>query len=83
MRNIVISLRQRKFILIARMYGASNSRLCIDRLAGAIIPSLLVLASLDLGHMMLYVAGMFFLGLGVSTPTAKWEVMINDTRQYI
>lgn len=82
-RNIVISLRQREFILIARMYGASNSRLFIDHLAGAIIPSLLVLASLDLGHMMLHVAGMSFLGLGVTAPTAEWGVMINDARQYI
>ncbi|HHO9438830.1 TPA: ABC transporter permease subunit, partial [Klebsiella pneumoniae] len=43
----------------------------------------LVLASLDIGHMMLHVAGMSFLGLGVSAPTAEWGVMINDARQYI
>lgn len=41
------------------------------------------MASLDLGHMMLHVAGMSFLGLGVSAPTAEWGVMINDARQYI
>jgi nickel transport system permease protein len=34
-----------------------------------VIPSLLVLATLDIGHMMLHVAGMSFLGLGVSAPT--------------
>lgn len=82
-RSIVISLRQREFILIARMYGANSGRLFIDHLAGAIIPSLLVLATLDLGHMMLHVAGMSFLGLGVTAPTAEWGVMINDARQYI
>lgn len=81
--SIVISLRQREFILIARMYGASSGRLFIDHLAGAILPSLLVLATLDLGHMMLHVAGMSFLGLGVTAPTAEWGVMINDARQYI
>lgn len=82
-RSIVISLRQREFILIAKMYGANSGRLFIDHLAGAIIPSLLVLATLDLGHMMLHVAGMSFLGLGVTAPTAEWGVMINDARQYI
>lgn len=46
-------------------------------------PSLLVLATLDIGHMMLHVAGMSFLGLGVTAPTAEWGVMINDARQYI
>ena len=68
-RNLVVSLRQREFILAARLSGASQWRL--------------VLASLDIGHMMLHVAGMSFLGLGVSAPTAEWGVMINDARQYI
>ena len=40
-------------------------------------------AALDIGHMMLHVAGMSFLGLGVTAPTAEWGVMINDARQYI
>ncbi|CDK94440.1 Nickel transport system permease protein NikC (TC 3.A.1.5.3) [Klebsiella pneumoniae IS33] len=82
-RNLVVSLRQREFILAARLSGASQWRLFSDHLAGAVIPSLLVLASLDIGHMMLHVAGMSFLGLGVSAPTAEWGVMINDARQYI
>lgn len=71
-RNTVVSLRQREFILAARLSGASQWRLFSDHLAGAVIPSLLVLASLDIGHMMLHVAGMSFLGLGVSAPTAEW-----------
>ena len=83
MRNLVVSLRQREFILAARLSGAGHWSLFRDHLAGAVIPSLLVLASLDIGHMMLHVAGMSFLGLGVSAPTAEWGVMINDARQYI
>ena len=82
-RNLVVSLRQREFILAARLSGASQWRLFSDHLAGAVIPSLLVLATLDIGHMMLHVAGMSFLGLGVTAPTAEWGVMINDARQYI
>ena len=82
-RNLVVSLRQREFILAARLSGAGHWPLFRDHLAGAVIPSLLVLASLDIGHMMLHVAGMSFLGLGVSAPTAEWGVMINDARQYI
>lgn len=71
-RNLVVSLRQREFILAARLSGAGHWSLFRDHLAGAVIPSLLVLASLDIGHMMLHVAGMSFLGLGVSAPTAEW-----------
>lgn len=82
-RSLVISLRQREFVLAARLSGAGHVRVFIDHLAGAAIPPLLVLATLDIGHMMLHVAGMSFLGLGVTAPTAEWGVMINDARQYI
>lgn len=33
--------------------------------------------------MMLHVAGMSFLGLGVTAPTAEWGVMINDAPVYL
>ncbi|WP_117064874.1 nickel ABC transporter permease subunit NikC, partial [Klebsiella pneumoniae] len=82
-RSLTISLRQREFVLAARLSGAGHMRVFVDHLAGAVIPSLLVLATLDIGHMMLHVAGMSFLGLGVTAPTAEWGVMINDARQYI
>ncbi len=82
-RSLVISLRSREYILASRLSGASYARVFIDHLAGAVIPSLLVLATLDIGHMMLHVAGMSFLGLGVTAPTAEWGVMINDARPYI
>ncbi|MEH2921329.1 nickel ABC transporter permease subunit NikC [Samsonia erythrinae] len=82
-RSLVISLRQREFLLAARLSGAGHMSILIDHLAGAVLPSLLVLATLDIGHMMLHLAGMSFLGLGVTAPTAEWGVMINDARQYI
>nr|WP_263441324.1 nickel ABC transporter permease subunit NikC [Klebsiella oxytoca] len=82
-RSLTLSLRQREFVLASRLSGAGHVRVFIDHIAGAVIPSLLVLATLDIGHMMLHVAGMSFLGLGVTAPTAEWGVMINDARQYI
>ena len=82
-RSLVISLRQREFIHAARLSGAGPLRLFVDHLAGAALPPLLVLATLDIGHMMLHVAGMSFLGLGVTAPTPEWGVMINDARQLI
>ena len=72
--NVIIAIALSHWAWYARM---------VRSLAGAVIPSLLVLATLDIGHMMLHVAGMSFLGLGVTAPTAEWGVMINDARQYI
>jgi len=41
-----------------------------------------VLGSLDLGHWMLHVAGLSFLGLGLAAPAAEWGIMINDARPF-
>lgn len=82
-RSMVLSLRQREFVLAARLAGASRVRIFIEHISGAVLPSLLILATLDTGHMMLHIAGMSFLGLGVTAPTPEWGIMINDARQYI
>ncbi|MCZ7863714.1 ABC transporter permease subunit [Agrobacterium salinitolerans] len=50
---------------------------------GIVLSQLLVLATLDIGHMMLHVSGLSFLGLGVTPPTAEWGVMISDARQFV
>ena len=49
-RSLVISLRQREFVLASRLSGAGHVRVFVDHLAGAVIPSLLVLATLDQSH---------------------------------
>ncbi|MFK4825025.1 nickel ABC transporter permease subunit NikC [Paenochrobactrum sp. BZR 588] len=82
-RGIVLSLRHREFILAARLSGASRLRVFMKHLFPATIAQLMVLATLDIGHMMLHVSGLSFLGLGVTPPTAEWGVMINDARQFV
>lgn len=82
-RSIVISAARRDYILASRLAGAGPVRVFIDHLLPATLSQLLVLATLDVGHIMLHVAGLSFLGLGVAPPTAEWGVMINDARQFI
>ncbi|OKH88146.1 nickel transporter permease NikC [Thalassospira sp. TSL5-1] len=82
-RSIVMSLRHREYILASRLAGAGRVRIFIEHLLPATLSQLLVLATLDIGHIMLHVAGLSFLGLGVMPPTPEWGVMINDARQFI
>ncbi|MGY6564899.1 nickel ABC transporter permease subunit NikC [Halomonas sp. KM-1] len=82
-RSIVLSLKHRDFIHAARLAGVSRLRLFTRHLLPAILSPLLVLASLDVGHIMLHVSGLSFLGLGVSAPTPEWGVMLSDARQYV
>lgn len=82
-RGIVLSLKHRDFILASRLAGASRVRIFAAHLLPATLSQLLVLATLDIGHIMLHVSGLSFLGLGVTAPTAEWGVMISDARQFV
>ncbi|MFG6668420.1 nickel ABC transporter permease subunit NikC [Halomonas sp. HNIBRBA4712] len=82
-RGIVLSLRHRDFISAATMAGASRTQVFVRHLLPATFSQLAVLASLDIGHIMLHVSGLSFLGLGVAAPTPEWGVMLSDARQFI
>ncbi|MCP1314594.1 nickel ABC transporter permease subunit NikC [Halomonas sp. 707D7] len=82
-RGIVLSLKHRDFISAAAMAGAGRTRIFIRHLLPATLSQLAVLASLDIGHIMLHVSGLSFLGLGVAAPTPEWGVMLSDARQFV
>lgn len=82
-RSLVLSLKNREYILAARVSGTGPWKLFIRHLAPPVLAQLVILATLDIGHMMLHVSGLSFLGLGIQPPTPEWGVMINDARQYI
>lgn len=82
-RVLVMSLRSRDYVLASIMCGASRWAVFRRHMLPGIIVQILILLTLDLGHMMLHVAALSFLGLGVSPPTPEWGVMISDARDLI
>lgn len=82
-RGLVIAQRGREYLLAARLAGASRWSRLRQHVLPNIAGPLLVLATMDIGHMMLHVSGLSFLGLGVTPPTAEWGVMINDAKEFI
>lgn len=82
-RGFVLSLKNRDYILAARVAGTPRIRIVLRHIVPPVFAQLVILATLDIGHMMLHVSGLSFLGLGVTPPTAEWGVMINDARQFI
>lgn len=82
-RGMVLTFKERDYVLAARIAGSSRLGVFIDHVLPSVLVQLVVLATLDIGHMMLHVAGLSFLGLGVTPPTAEWGVMINDAREFI
>lgn len=82
-RSMVINVKNREYIAAARIAGGSSHGVFFRHVAKPVFTQILILATLDLGHMMLHVSGLSFLGLGIQPPTAEWGVMINDARNHI
>ncbi|WP_019409373.1 nickel ABC transporter permease subunit NikC [Pseudomonas psychrophila] len=82
-RGMVLAQRNRDYVLASRLAGASRLTRLRQHVMPNVVGQLLVLASMDIGHMMLHVSGLSFLGLGVSPPTPEWGVMINDSKEFI
>lgn len=82
-RGMVIAQRGRDYVLASRLAGASRFTRVRQHILPSLAGQLLVLASMDIGHMMMHVSGLSFLGLGVSPPTPEWGVMINDAKEFI
>lgn len=82
-RSLTLSVASRDFIQAARVSGASEVRIFAEHILPGVLSQILVLTTLDIGHMMLHVSGLSFLGLGIAPPTAEWGVMINDAREFV
>ena len=79
-RTMVLRERGRPYVLVARVHGAPPVAVVWRHVLPAVAGQLAVLATLDLGSVVLAVAGLSFLGLGVQPPAAEWGAMLNDGR---
>ena len=79
-RTMVLRERERPYVLVARVHGAPPVAVVWRHVIPAVAGQLAVLATLDLGSVVLAVAGLSFLGLGVQPPAAEWGAMLNDGR---
>jgi len=82
-RGLVLSLRERPFIDAARAGGVTPIRIITRHVIPNVIPPIIVLATLEMGSLLLAISGFNFLGLGVQPPTAEWGAMLNDGRPFL
>lgn len=82
-RGETLSLRQRDFVSLARVAGVPTLRLVARHLLPNLLPSLLVVSTLQIGIVILLEASLSFLGAGIPAPTPSWGVMVSDGRSVI
>ncbi len=77
-RGQVLSLRELEFVAAARAVGASGPRILVRHILPNVVPTIIVAATLGIGHVIILEAGLSYLGLGVQPPTASWGSIIQD-----
>lgn len=82
-RGQVLSLREREFVLAARVAGAGNISIASRHLVRNVLPIVIVQASLDIGYAILFTSSLSFLGLGAQPPTPEWGAMMTDARGFL
>ena len=82
-RGAVLSVKEKDFVVLARLAGCSNLRIVMRHILPNTINSLVVLATLQLGYVITVEASLSFLGVGVPPPTASWGSMVADGRALI
>ena len=82
-RAETLGIRDRDFIAVARMQGASPARIVLRHIAPLCAASLIVRLTLDMAGIILIAAGLGFLGLGAQPPAPEWGAMISTGRQYV
>lgn len=82
-RALVLSARQREYVLAAVALGARSGRLMLRHILPNVVAPVVVLASLQVGGMILALAALGFFGLGAQPPTPEWGTMINQSRLYL
>lgn len=81
-RGVVLDIREREFVLAAVAMGGSQLHIIIKHILPNIISPIIVLASLQMGFLLLTISGLSFLGLGMQPPNPEWGAMLNDGRTF-
>jgi len=81
-RGLTLRVVQNDYVLSAHCCGCGSARLILRHVLPNVIPSVIVLATLELGSLMLAISGLSFLGLGAQPPTPEWGTMLSDGRLF-
>ena len=85
-RNIraeVLTLKELDYVNMARVAGATGTRIMIRHLLPGVFNTVVVIATLRVGSLILAEASLSFLGVGIPPPTPAWGLMVAEGRQWL
>jgi peptide/nickel transport system permease protein len=85
-RNVraeVLTLKTRDYISLAKIAGASDWRIIMRHILPGVVNTIVVLATLRVGGLILAEASLSYLGAGIPTSIPTWGNMISDGREWL
>ena len=77
-RGLILSLREREYVLAAKSAGASDNRIMFRHLLPGTMSHVVVIATLSIPGMILAETALSWLGLGLRPPLTSWGVLLQD-----
>lgn len=78
-RGLILSLREREYVLAAKSFGADDSRLMFRHLLPGTMSHIIVIATLSIPGMILAETALSWLGLGLRAPLTSWGVLLQES----
>ena len=83
MRGQVLTIKQADYIMAGKLQGHKDFRLMFRHILPNSISPIIVMMTQQVGSTILAEAGLSFLGLGISAPTASWGSMVSEGRNFL
>lgn len=82
-RSAVLPIRNQEYVEAALACGTSHWRIIMKHILPNAIGPVIVQATLQMGSVILNIAGLSFVGLGIQPPTPEWGSMLSEARDYL
>ncbi len=82
-RGFVLSIKEKQYIEAAKSYNASPLRILFKYIFPGVIPSFIVILTLNFPTVLMLESSLSFIGIGVQPPTATLGQMVGSGRNYL
>jgi peptide/nickel transport system permease protein len=80
---MTLSLKERDFIVATRSLGARDVTILRRHLFPHVLPTAVVIGTIQVAHVILFESALSFLGMGVPPSVATWGSMLSESRNYL
>lgn len=82
-RGETLSLRERGYVQLAKVANCSDLRILLRHILPNLLPTCIVLVTLQFGSALVIESAITFIGLGIQPPASAWGLLVADGRTYL